>query len=243
MWQNVPIHFFSTSGQTRLQTRAWKFTPHRPPPSLHLYIHAYGVNFSRTEILHCLETERRRGDFHAGMSIFFCIIADRDIFSHKKSRRGKFKRIPRTLSNIRLTCMEPLNLYASQTGDCYDDSHWPFAHLLVTVDETEQVFYQMVPDIGSNQDADLKEKLRHPVKRYQTPREAFSHATEYETFVTVMIPKTLKHFLPQPRAEKSLFQIFTVLHLWFFLPSTACTSLLEFRSLVRIPFFVLTLQM
>ena len=58
LWKNGRA-FFSTSGETRLQTRSWKSTP--PPPTNSIKYTCTVFWLSRIEILHCLETDREGG--------------------------------------------------------------------------------------------------------------------------------------------------------------------------------------
>ena len=91
--KNVPV-FFSTSGEARLQTHSWKFTPcpsRTPPPPPQSPSNSVKDTCtvfwpSKIEILCCLETDREGGgegvEFDAILSIFFCILEKkhRDIF-------------------------------------------------------------------------------------------------------------------------------------------------------------------
>ena len=74
MWQTVPA-LFSTSLATRLQTRSWK-----PPPPLSLSPHLVlkhtrtMFQFSRVEILLIVCRWAERGEVHAILSTFFCLL-------------------------------------------------------------------------------------------------------------------------------------------------------------------------
>ena len=106
--KKCPCVFFSTSGETRLQTRSWKSTPLLPPPPpfsngvKHTHAQCFSSQWSKSyNVWRWTQGEGGGGGFSCNL-VHISLPSwkkNTEIFQHKKNRHTKFQWIPSISKN------------------------------------------------------------------------------------------------------------------------------------------------